>query len=149
MSLPDKTAIVNIVAELYICLTWSPEQPPDWERFLSHFLPDALLLPSVRPAAPVGVATFTQRMAKQRDDGNLIHFHETNLGVTIEIFGNVATAFSPYKTLINQSSESRGVNAFFLVKSDGIWKVASMGWDNESAGQPIPRHLLVGSSAKL
>jgi hypothetical protein len=142
MSSFDEATIKEIVAELYQCLIWSPEKAPDWERFLSHFLPDALLVPSARPATPVAAAAFTQRMTKQRDDGNLVHFHETNLGTVVEVFGNIATAFSPYATIVNQGSESRGVNAFFLVKTAGAWKIASMGWDNESISQPIPAHLL-------
>jgi len=134
----SRQEILSILQKLYQALNWDESTKPDWNSFSDCFHATARLYPSARPVEALDVDTFVGRMDGQRSNGNLATFAETMLGEDIQVFGNVAVAFSAYETVINGDRKSRGLNAFHLGRDDGTWKILSLAWDNETDEQPLP-----------
>ncbi|MFO7552451.1 MAG: DUF4440 domain-containing protein [Haliea sp.] len=137
----DIKEIENTIEALFSAICWSPDKAPDWERFAGLCLDDVVLVPAARPAKTTALKPFIATMSKQRDEGGLLNFHERVFAHDVGVFGNVAVARSSFATSINKATETRGVNAFMLVKSDGAWHIAAMSWDNESEAHPVPADL--------
>ena len=72
-------------------------------------------------------------------------FTERELGRRVEVWGGLATAWSAYDgRTANGSFHERGINSFQLVKIDGKWLVASILWQEETPGNPLPANLIKG-----
>ena len=137
----DIRAIGAIIARQFGAMNWSPEAPPDWSAFAADFLPDAQLFPAARPVAPQTVAEFVARM-EGLTGSRLRAFAQTVLGTEIRVFGNVAVAMGACENIENGTNVVRGVEAFLLVKNDGVWRIASQAWDTESETARVPDRLL-------
>lgn len=138
MTTDNQSDILAVIRSLYEALDWDADKMPDWDSFKACFHETARLYPSARPLEAVDIDTFVERMDAQRANGNLSAFSETMLGEHIQVFGNVAVAFSAYETLMNHKTRSRGLNAFHMARDGGEWKVVSLAWDNEGEDQPLP-----------
>ena len=57
------------------------------------------------------------------------------------VFGNVAHAWSEYESPRRRPGRAgpRGMNSVQLLKVGGQWKVLSITWDEERAGNPMAR----------
>ncbi len=69
-------------------------------------------------------------------------FYEVELVNRIEVFGNMAQAWSSYEAKHHPGDaepERRGINAFQFYKGpEGRWRIVSMIWDNEREGLSLP-----------
>ncbi|MDD9907717.1 MAG: nuclear transport factor 2 family protein [Rhodospirillaceae bacterium] len=133
----DKRAIEALIRRQFESLQWAPDRAGDWDGFTADFHPEATLYAKARPAVPQSVDVFVDRM-KGLADSSLSRFDERFLGTRIEVFGNVAIAFSGCEFTENGQDVSRGVEAMLLVKQDSEWKIVSQAWDMESPGNPLP-----------
>ncbi len=123
-------------------LSWSPKQAPDWDAFKSLFHNNALLTPAARPSAPISVESFIQRMTAQRDSGALVNFTEIQLAQETHIFGNIATVFQVYRTIVNGGNPGHGISAMTWIHDQEQWSCISMAWDAASEGKEIPSKYL-------
>jgi hypothetical protein len=137
----DTAAIRAVIAAQFKSLAWSPGQPADWDAFRATFFPDTTLIPAARPARRQSVAQFIARMQQLEADGTLTHFHETMLGATIHVYGNVAVALAGCEMLENETAVTRDVSAFLFVKDGGVWRITAMAWDLETRERPISGEL--------
>ena len=140
----DVQAIKNILARQLEYITWSASKDSNWAEFADDFLPDASLFGAARPVQSQTVAAFVDRM-KSLSRSGLKSFEQTMLGAEIHVFGSVAIAFGVCRNLENGTEETRGIEAYLLVKDDGIWRIASQTWDTENDSQKIPDYLLAKS----
>lgn len=76
-------------------------------------------------------------------------FKEVVLGSEVYIFGNVAVAIAACETTENDAEVNTAVEMLLLVKSEGVWRIASQAWDRASQSNPIPVNLLAGAESKL
>lgn len=141
----DIRAIGAIIARQFEAMNWSPAAPPDWSSFTADFIPGAHLFPAARPAAPRTVEDFVERM-EGLVGSTLRSFAQTELGIEIQVFGNVGVAMAACENIENGIDVVRGVEAFLLVKDDGAWRIASQAWDTESDLARIPDRLLTRKS---
>src|SRR5205809_7706707 len=60
-------------------------------------------------------------------------FYENEVARRLEIFGNVAHAFSTYESrrAPGEKPFARGINSIQLVKTAGGWKIMNVLWDSE------------------
>ncbi len=67
-------------------------------------------------------------------------FYEQEVARKVEIFGNIAHAFSTYE--VRQKPEGpvlrRGINSFQFVHDGKRWRLLSALWEGESGDSPIP-----------
>jgi hypothetical protein len=140
----DVQAIKNILARQLEYISWSASKDSNWTEFSEDFLPDATLFGAARPARSQTVAAFVDRMKSLSQTG-LKSFEQTMLGAEVHVFGSVAIAFGVCRNLENRTDENRGIEAYLMVKDDGIWRIASQTWDTENDSQKIPDYLIAKS----
>jgi hypothetical protein len=140
----DVQDIKNILARQLEYISWSASKDSNWTEFSEDFLPDATLFGAARPARSQTVAAFVDRMKSLSQTG-LKSFEQTMLGAEVHVFGSVAIAFGVCRNLENRTDENRGIEAYLMVKDDGIWRIASQTWDTENDSQKIPDYLIAKS----
>ena len=71
-------------------------------------------------------------------------FVEEQIAIDLEVYGDIAQAFSTYQKHVWESDEiqGRGINSFSLVRNDGRWWIASVAWDEEVGAGPVPDEYL-------
>ena len=92
----------------------------------------------------VRITTVEKFAERNGPDYAELGFYENVLGLRIERFGNLATAFQTYKTRYSKDGkvEDRGVNTYQLVFDKGRWWIDSLLFTPETEKQPIPAKYL-------
>lgn len=143
----DKDAIRAIIARQFASLSWGEGRAPGWDDFTGDFLAGASLFPAARPAKPIAVADFVERM-RTLSETSLRTFDETVVGVDIHVFGNIAIAAAGAEMTENGAEASRSVEMMLLVKSEGQWKIAAQAWDRATEINPLPDTLVSGVTSR-
>src|SRR5262249_21965567 len=147
----DAASPEAIVAALYASVSHAPDASPNWERMRNIFLPVGMLVPPRKPDEAiftvVDVDGFEERYkksvaaAKEKGGAGPTGFFEKELSRRTDCFGNVCQIFSTYESRHTESDAQpfvRGINSIQLVHDDQRWWIASVVWDTERAGNPIP-----------
>jgi hypothetical protein len=103
-----RSAIEVIIERQFRSLAWTNGEPADWQAFAADFLRNAALYPAAKPAAPVTVASFIERM-KALAQTSLRPFHEAVLGTEVHVFGNIAVAIAAAEMTKNGADTNRNV----------------------------------------
>jgi hypothetical protein len=142
----DVKSVDAIVAALYDVIS-GPAGPRDWDRLNSLMLPEARFM-------PVGHRPDGQDVYRAIDADGYVQragplmmkegFFETGVANQVEQFGNIAHVFSTYESRHEKGGEpfAKGINSIQLVKLGDRWWVASIMWDTERPGMPIPERYL-------
>jgi hypothetical protein len=143
----DEDVIRAVIDRQFASLSWSEERAPGWGDFTGDFLAGASLFAAARPAQPMAVADFVDRM-RRLSDTSLRTFDETVLGVHITVFGNIAIAAVAAEMIENSAETSRSMEMLLLVKSEGQWKIAAQAWDRANEANPLPDALVSGVTSR-
>jgi hypothetical protein len=147
----DVKSIDSILTALYGVIS-GPAGERDWNRFRSLFLPQARLTAATKNAdgssrvRPMGVEDY----AKGAGNYFLQHaFFESPIVNRIETFGNITQVFSSYESrhATGEAPFARGINSIQLLNDGTRWWIVSILWDEERAGNPLPKELASKSSA--
>jgi hypothetical protein len=144
-------AILNAV---YSVISGGKNQPRDWDRMRSLFVPDARLIPSIAPPATAGAPAHTDAIFLTvdgyiaRSNGRMTSdgFFEHSIHNEIEQFGNIVQVWSTYESRHNLEDAkpfARGINSFQLLKDGDRYWVVNIFWDSESPTKPIPAKYLL------
>ena len=147
---PDGSSVDAIVAAMYQSVSHGPEDEPNWKRMHEIFLPVGVLIPPKRPDATefavLDVDAFQERvrkgMAAAKERGDSTAFFESEVARKTDCYGNVCQIFSTYEGRHAPGDEKpfvRGINAIQLVKDGKRWWIASVAWDTEKEGNPMPK----------
>jgi hypothetical protein len=137
----DLAGIDAAMRAVYGVISGPPGQKRDFDRMRSLFAPGATL----KAIGPKGLrgGTLEDYIARNREALEKEGFTERELGRRVEVWGNLATAWSSYDgRTANGSFHERGINSFQLVKIDGKWLVASILWQEETPEFPLPANLI-------
>ena len=141
----DLAAIDRTIRGVYDVISGPAGQKRDFDKMRAMFAPGA----TMRAIGPKGLRGGTVEEYIARNAGVLEKegFTERELGRRVELWGNLANAWSSYdgKTA-NGSFHERGINSIQLVKLDGKWLVASILWQEETPENPLPSELTKGTS---
>ncbi len=144
------TASVNaMIAALYAAVSHPDGQDPDWARMRNLFLPVGMLVPPKGPNQDMFTVVdvdgfrdlFQQGMAAAKQRGETNAFYEIEVARQLDCFGNVCQAFSTYESRRAPTDEKpfmRGINSIQLLNDGRRWWIASIVWDSERPGNPIP-----------
>jgi hypothetical protein len=132
----DIKAIETLIRRQFASLSWSSRSAADWATFVADFFPDATLYPAARPASPLTVTAFVDRM-KGLSQTTLRSFCETVLGTKIHVFANIAVAISAAEMTENDADANRNVEMMLLVKSEGAWRIVAQAWDRASGANQL------------
>ena len=140
----DRAAIGAAIDEMYAMIS-GPAGPRDWSRQANCFHPDARQIRTFldaegRPAmTAMGLADY----ARDTTDFFMTHdFFEVEIARRIDLFGNIAHAWSAYEArtaLDDAEPERRGINSIQLFRDpERGWRIMAMLWDNERDGVTLP-----------
>lgn len=136
-----------IVAALYDVISGPKDQPRDWDRMRSLFLPGARLIPT-GPAPSGGQRA---RILSVEDYISLsgpvltrLGFREHEIARRTERYGNIAHVFSTYASTADEPlpGPTRGINSIQLFHDGSRWWVVNVFWDAEREGNAIPAEYL-------
>lgn len=141
----DTDSVDTVIHAVYDVIS-GPAGTRDWARFKALFVDGGRLIP-VRNTPQGGVPTvWTPDDYAQRAGANFEKnaFYESEVSRKLEVFGNIAHAFSTYESrrAPGEKPFARGINSFQLAKVGGAWKVVTILWDAEREGNPIPEKYL-------
>jgi hypothetical protein len=140
----DLVAIDRTIHAVYDVISGPAGQKRDFDRMRSLFTRNAPLMSAAgfKAGRHDTIDDYIKRSGPLLEkDG----FHEHELGRRVEIYGNLATAWSSYDGRTDDGSfHERGINSFQLVKIDGKWLVASILWQEETPENPLPANLIKG-----
>lgn len=139
----DVATPTALLAALYASISGGAGVKRDWQRVRSLFHADARLVPMAKGKdgmAPrvLTIDDYVQRAAPVLErDG----FFEQEVAQRVEVFGDLAHAWSTYETRRAVGDERpflRGINSVQMVRQGGRWHVLHIAWEQESDGGPIP-----------
>lgn len=102
----------------------------DAVAFTDLMIPEAMLYPTSTRA---GVTAYRVRTREAQRTGSLGGVVERGFAPWARVSGGVAVVWMPYDLYVNGEWSHCGADVFTLVKSAGVWRIASMAW---SAEQP-------------
>ena len=131
----EERAIGAALDAVYAVISGPPGQARDWARMRTLFTPEARLT-AIGSKGAVG-GTVEDYIARNGPMLTSTGFTERELKRRVEIYGNLAHAWSSYEGT-GTKIRVRGINSFQLVKSNGRWLVQSILWQAENAATPLP-----------
>jgi hypothetical protein len=144
----DVASIDAIIGALYDVISGPAGQARDWNRFLSLFVADARLIPTLHlsGAAPRTLMMTPDQYA-QRAMPNFMKngFFEREIARTSDQFGAIAQVFSTYESrraATDPTPFQRGINSIQLFNDGTRWYVVTVYWDGERPDNPIPEKYL-------
>jgi hypothetical protein len=137
-------AILNAV---YSVISGPQDQPRDWDRMRSLFIPDARLIPTVPAAghADAVVLTIDGYIARASARMATMGFYEKSVHNETEQYGNIVQVWSTYESRHAPTDATpfvRGINSFQLLKDGDRYWVVNIFWDAETPDHPIPAQYL-------
>jgi len=152
----DGASVDSVIKALYESVSHGPDAEPDWKRMHDLFLQVGMLIPP-KPARDdiftvLDVDSYEERTKKwmtgAKAKGQPTSFYETEVSRKADCFGNVCQVFSTYASRHAPTDEKpfmRGINSIQLVGDGKRWWVASVAWDTEREGNPIPAEYDAGA----
>ncbi len=141
VSAADAAAIGHALDGVYGVISGPVGQARDWARMRTLFTPDARL--TAIGAKGLQGGTVEDYIAKSGPWLIKSGFTERELSRRVEVFGDLAHAWSSYEgTGDSGKFKVRGINSFQLVRQNGRWLVQSIFWQHESPARPLPADML-------
>jgi len=145
----DGASVDSILAALYASVSHPDGAEPDWNRMRAVMLSVGMFIPPKRPKEEMftvlDVDGFRDRVRKgaaaAKEKGDSTAFYEKEVARRLDCFGNVCQAFSTYEARRAPSDEKpfvSGINSIQIINDGERWWVASVVWDVERPGNPIP-----------
>lgn len=132
--------IDRTIDAVYDVISGPKGQKRDFERMRGLFLPDARM--TAYGPKGIGGGTVEDYIARNATHLADLGFEERELARRVELYGNVAHAWSSYEGNFTnpdgKPDQIRGINSIQLAKVDGAWKVQSIFWQQESPEIPLP-----------
>ncbi len=144
---PAETATIEALTETGLKIISGPKgQQRDMEKFKALFLPNAQMggVFYKGDSSFVRITTVEKFAEKNGPAYADMGFYENQLGLRVERFGNLATAFQTYETRFGKDGkvEARGVNTYQLVFDKGRWWIASLLFTPETPKHQLPKQYL-------
>jgi hypothetical protein len=139
----DLSTIDGLMKTVYETIS-GPAGPRDWDRERQLFLPGAAIMPAGRGPAganPGVIFDIEGYIASRTPFFETTEFWERETGRREFVFGAKADVLSAYEGRNTPDGPVilRGINAFHLWNDGKRWYIASIVWENESEGKPLPR----------
>ena len=141
VSAADRASITATLAGVYAVISGPSGQERDWDAMRAMFTDDARLY-AVTPDGGLRGGTVEDYIANSGPFLTQYGFSESELTNRVEVYGDVAHAWSSYEGAFVRDGaevEVRGINSFQLHRqADGGWKVHSIFWQQETPDLPLP-----------
>lgn len=143
----DVGSIDGIMKAFYDVINGPAGQPRQWSRDRSLYIPDVRFV-SIGEGKDGKIHASLMSHQQYVDGSNAAMvkngFYETELHRVTRSFGKVTHIFSTYEMRGKPDGAviGRGVNSLQLYNDGTRWWIASVAWDDERDGNPIPKEML-------
>lgn len=125
----------NITKEVYESISFEKGSLPHYDNLISNFIGQGLFINNKGETPMIkSINDYVTFIKNNVDAGNILSLRESEIDVSISLFGNVGNIVSKYQLDFETSSGSFtkfGVNLFQIIKQDSKWKISSMCWDDK------------------
>lgn len=148
----DVGSIDSLVRALYQVISGPGGQARNWDRARTLFMGDVRMIavsPNKAGKPNVRMITFPEYVERAKPIVAKQGFYESEIKRNARKFGNVAQVFSSYEIRHNPGEEAvvRGVNALQVYFDGQRWWIASIIWDTDRPGNPLPKDLAPEAAA--
>lgn len=145
----DVNSIDAIIKAVYDVISGEAGEKRDWNRFRTLFHKDARMIPTGKnpQTGVVGARSLTPEDYIKRTEPVFAKegFFEREKARRVEIYGNIAHAFSTYEAFRTAKDEKpfmRGINSFQLLNDGKRWWVLTIYWQAETPDNLLPSKYL-------
>jgi len=144
--------IQALITELYSIISGPAGHQPDWKRLTELFIPSAHMIRTsvdehgVPRATVIRAADYPENFEKIMAGRA---FFEVEVQNIIEVFGNIAHAFSTYEAWRDAGRTGfikRGINSIQLYNDGATWRIVNMIWDDERPGLRMAARYFSGNA---
>jgi hypothetical protein len=142
----DVSSLDGIMKAFYEVISGPAGQPRDWGRDRTLYLPDIRFVETGADRSGKATAeVMTHQEFVDAADAGMVKngFFETEIHRVTRTFGNVSTILSTYEMRSKPGGPvfGRGVNSLQVFWDGKRYWIASVIWDDERPGNPIPADL--------
>jgi hypothetical protein len=136
----SKERIQSLIAEIYSLISGPAGHRRDWQREAELFMPYAHMIRTSVDEHGNPQATVMRAADYPENFESLIAgraFFEFEVQNIIEVFGNIAHAFSTYEAWRDAERTDfikRGINSVQFYNDGNAWRIVNMIWDDERPG---------------
>jgi hypothetical protein len=138
----DVGTIPDLIRASYEVISGPAGAPRQWRRDSTLYMPGATFVAMGQEAGRPRARILTPEEFRRATDAHLVAegLIESEIASRTERFGNVAQVRSVYemRRTRNGPMTGRGVNYFQLYWDGDRWWIASIVWDDERPGNPLP-----------
>ena len=149
----DVASIDAIITAAYDVISGHAEEPRDWDRERSLYLPGARLIPTAPASGATGapgeltpqVLDIEGYIARVEPYFAANGFFEKEVARKTEQFGQIAHAWSTYESRRHPEDREpfmRGINSIELFHDGARWWIVTIYWQHESSLYPLPSKYL-------
>ena len=143
----DVSSLDGILKAFYEVISGPAGQPRQWGRDRTLYLPDIRFVQtSVDRSGKVTAEVMTHQEFVDGSDAAMVKngFFEIEIHRETRTFGNVSTILSTYEMRSKPEGPvfGRGINSLQVFWDGKRYWIASVVWDDERPGNPIPKDLL-------
>jgi hypothetical protein len=143
----DVSSLDGIMKAFYDVISGPAGQPRDWGRDRTLYVPDIRFIQTGadRAGKPTVEVMTHQEFVDAADAGMVKNgFFESEIHRVTKTFGNITHILSTYEMRAKADGPvfGRGVNSLQIYWDGKRYWIASVMWDDERAGNPIPADLL-------
>jgi len=144
--------IQALITELYSIISGPAGHQPDWKREAELFMPYAHMIRTSVDELGNSQATVICAADYSENFENIMAgraFFEVEVQNIIEVFGNIAHAFSTYEAWRDVDRTDfikRGINSIQFYNDGNTWRVVNMIWDDERPGLQMAAKYLAGNT---
>ncbi len=144
--------IQALITELYSIISGPAGHQPDWKREVELFMPYAHMIRTSVDEHGDSQATVMRAADYPENFEKIIAgraFFEVEVQNIIEVFGNIAHAFSTYEAWRDVDRTEfikRGINSIQFYNDGATWRIVNMIWDDERPGLQMAAKYLTGNT---
>ena len=141
----DVSTIDGIIKAFYETISGGKGVPRQWSRDRNLYMPEARFVGMNERDGKIraSVMNYMNYVNGTNEFFVAEGFREREINRVVKKFGNIAHVFSTYEFSTEDGKEKgRGVNSIELFWDGTRWWISFAAWDEERAGNPIPKEFL-------
>ncbi len=141
----DVSTIDGIIKAFYETISGGKGVPRQWSRDRTLYMPDVRFVGMSEQGGKIRASVMNHDQYVNGTNEFFVAegFTEREINRVVRRFGNIAHVFSVYEfSTADGKVKGRGVNSIQLFWDGARWWISAASWDEERAGNPIPKEFL-------
>jgi hypothetical protein len=147
----DVSTIDGIVKAFYEVISGGKGVPRQWARDRTLYTPDIRFVAMSEEGGKIRASVMSHSQYVNGANEYFLKegFTEREINRVVRRFGNIAHVFSTYEfSTADGKEKGRGINSLELFWDGSRWWISAVSWDEERAGNPIPKEFLPKGAKK-